>query len=110
MATDSPAPRITLHPHDRRVQVVIDDTLLADTTRAIELRERGYPPRQYIPREDVRMDLLTRSETVIHCPFKGDASYFSVGDYADVAWSYEWPKDGMEAIEGRVAFDGKRLR
>ena len=47
---DAPEPRITLHPHARRVRVVIDGTELADTTRAIELRERGYPPRQYLPR------------------------------------------------------------
>ncbi|MDN3521864.1 DUF427 domain-containing protein [Halomonas ramblicola] len=109
MATDSPEPRITLHPHDRRVRVTIGDTLLADTTRAIELRERGYPPRQYLPREDVRMELLTPADTVTHCPFKGDASYFSFGDHANVAWSYEQPLEGMEAIAGRLAFDGEKV-
>ncbi len=103
---DASEPRITLHPHSSRVGVVIDGTLLADTTSAIELRERGYPPRQYLPREDVRMDLLTPSETETHCPFKGDASYFSFGEHQDVAWSYERPKEGMEAIEGRVVFYG----
>ncbi len=75
MATASTEPRITLHPHAQRVQVTIDGTGLADTTRAIELRERGYPLRQYTSREDVRMDLLTPSATVTHCPFKGDATY-----------------------------------
>ncbi|WP_148255394.1 DUF427 domain-containing protein [Aidingimonas lacisalsi] len=104
MATASSEPRITLHPHDRRVTVTLDGTLLADTTRAIELREPGYPPRQYIPHDDVRMDLLTSSETVTHCPFKGDACYFSFGDQADVAWSYDQPLEGMEAIAGRLAF------
>ncbi|WP_163576324.1 DUF427 domain-containing protein [Halomonas faecis] len=104
MPTASTEPRITLHPHDRRVQVNIDGTPLADTTRAIELRERGYPPRQNIPRDDVRMELLTPSKTVTHCPFKGNASYFSFGDHADVAWSYERPIEGMEAIEGKLAF------
>ena len=101
---DASEPRITLHPHSRRVRVVIDGTLLPDTTRAIELRERGYPPRQYLPRDDVRMDLLTPSDTETHCPFKGDASYFSFGEHKDVAWSYERPREGMEAIEGRVVF------
>ena len=96
---DAPEPRITLHPHSRRVRVVIDGTVLADTTRAIELRERGYPPRQYLPRDDVRMDLLTPSDTVTHCSFKGDASYFSFGEHQDVAWSYQRPVEGMEAIE-----------
>ncbi|UYG07167.1 DUF427 domain-containing protein [Halomonas sp. M4R1S46] len=57
MATASTEPRITLHPHDRRVQVTIGDTLLADTTRAVELRERSYPQRQYAPRDDIRMGL-----------------------------------------------------
>ncbi len=109
MATVSSEPRITLHPHDRRVQVTIGDTLLADTTRAIELRERAYPPRLYLPREDVRMDLLTRSETVTHCPFKGDASYFSFGEHTDVAWSYEQPLKGMKSIAERLAFYGKKV-
>ncbi|MDI5892818.1 DUF427 domain-containing protein [Halomonas rhizosphaerae] len=102
--TDAPAARITLHPHAHRVRVVIDGTLLADTTRAIELRERGYPPRQYLPRDDVRMDLLTPSETVTHCPFKGDASYFSFGEHKDVAWSYQQPIGGMETLAEKLAF------
>lgn len=97
-------PRIILEPQSRRVQVRLGDTVIADTTRAIELRERGYPPRQYIPREDVRMELLTPSATVTHCPFKGDASYFSFGSTQDVAWSYEEPTPGMEAIRGLIAF------
>ncbi|APX94198.1 hypothetical protein BWR19_15335 [Halomonas sp. 1513] len=104
MATASTEPRITLHPHARRVRVIIDGTLLADTTRAIELRERGYPPRQYIPHEDVRMELLMASDTVTHCPFKGNAAYFSFGNRTNVAWSYERPLEGMEEIAGRLAF------
>ncbi len=96
--------RITLHPHARRVRAAIYGTELADTTRAVELRERGYPPRQYLPRDDVRMDLLTPSDTLTHCPFKGDASYFSFGEHKDVAWSYESPNEEMAAIAGRVVF------
>ncbi|MCG6659798.1 DUF427 domain-containing protein [Halomonas campisalis] len=103
---DSTEPRITLHPHDRRVRVVIDGTLIADTTCATELRERGYPPRQYLPRDDVRMERLTPSDTLTHCPFKGDAVYFSFGEHQDVAWSYQQPEEGMEAIAGRLAFYG----
>lgn len=102
-------PRITLHPHDRRVQVKLGDTLLADTTRAIELRERGYPPRLYLPREDVRMDLLTRSDTVTHCPFKGDTTYYSLVDNVDVAWSYDQPIEEMKDIAGRLAFDADKV-
>ncbi|MDW7748186.1 DUF427 domain-containing protein [Halomonas sp.] len=108
--TDAPAARITLHPHSNRMRVVIDGTLLADTTRAIELRERGYPPRQYLPRDDVRMDLLTPSDTVTHCPFKGDASYFSFGEREDVAWSYQQPMGGMEKLAGKLAFYDEEVK
>ncbi|PKG52991.1 MULTISPECIES: DUF427 domain-containing protein [Halomonadaceae] len=100
------APRITLHPVSQRVQVHVDGKLLADSTQALELRETGYPPRHYFPREDVRMDLLTPSETTTHCPFKGHTVYFSLGDNKDIAWIYEQPIEGMDAIAGRVAFGG----
>lgn len=93
--------RITLHPSKQRMQVQVDGILLADSTNTLELLERGYPPRHYFPREDVRMDLLTVSETTIYCPFKGRAVYFSLGESRDVAWSYEEP---IEAIVGRLAF------
>jgi uncharacterized protein (DUF427 family) len=88
---DRTEPRITLHPHSRRVRIHHGDTLLADTIRTNELRERGYPPRHYLPRDDVRMELLIRSKTVTNCPFKGDASYYLLDAIDDVAWSYERP-------------------
>ncbi|MCZ0925858.1 DUF427 domain-containing protein [Halomonas janggokensis] len=103
------APRIELHPVNQRVQVHVEGKLLADSTQALELREQGYSPRHYIPREDVRMDLLTLSETTTHCPFKGNTVYFSLGDKQDIAWSYEKTIEGMEAIAGRVAFGGEVL-
>lgn len=96
--------RITLHPNQQRMQVQVDGILLADSTNSLELREDGYPPRHYFPREDVRMDLLTVSETSTYCPFKGHTVYFSLGERQDIAWSYEEPIEGMEAIAGRVAF------
>ncbi|NYS80508.1 MULTISPECIES: DUF427 domain-containing protein [Halomonadaceae] len=96
--------RITLHPSKQRMQVQADGILLADSTNTLELRERGYPPRHYFPREDVRMDLLTLSETSTYCPFKGHAVYFSLGESWDIAWSYEESIEGMEAIAGKVAF------
>jgi len=98
------APRIELHPVNPRVQVHVDGKLLAASTQALELRETGYPPRRYIPRKDVRMDLLTASETTTYCPFKGYAVYFSLAESRDIAWSYEEPIEGMEVIAGRVAF------
>ncbi|TMU17597.1 DUF427 domain-containing protein [Halomonas sp. ATBC28] len=98
------APRIELHPVSQRVQVHVGGKLLADSSQAFELRETGYPPRHYFPGEDVRMDLLTTSETTTHCPFKGNTVYFSLGENKDIAWSYEQPIEGMEAIAGRIAF------
>lgn len=98
------APRIELHPVSQRVQVHVGGKLLADSIQVIELREIGYPPRRYFPREDVRLDLLTISETTTHCPFKGSTVYFSLGENKDIAWSYEQPIEGMEAITGKVAF------
>ncbi|MDR5875899.1 DUF427 domain-containing protein [Vreelandella gomseomensis] len=100
------APRIEHHPVSQRVQVHVEEKLLADSNQALELREIGYPPRHYFPREDVRMDLLTPSETTNHCPFKGHTVYFSLGDKQDIAWSYEQPIEGMEVIAGRVALGG----
>ncbi|MGO2242325.1 MAG: DUF427 domain-containing protein [Halomonas sp.] len=96
--------RITLHPTKQRMQVQLDGILLADSTNTLELREHGYSPRYYFPREDVRLDLLTVSETSTYCPFKGRAVYFSLGETRDIAWSYEEPVEGMEAIAGRVVF------
>ena len=95
---------ITLHPSQQRLQVRVDGILLADSTNTLELREHGYPPRHYFPREDVRMDLLIASKTTTYCPFKGHAVYFSLSERRDIAWSYEKPLGGMEAVTGRVAF------
>ncbi|HBS81987.1 DUF427 domain-containing protein [Vreelandella alkaliphila] len=83
------APRIELHPISQRVQAHVDGTLVAGSIDTIELREHGYPPRYYFPREDVRMDLLTVSETTTYCPFKGHTVHFSLGEHQDIAWSYE---------------------
>ncbi|MCL7931339.1 DUF427 domain-containing protein [Halomonas llamarensis] len=104
------AKRITLHPTNQCMQVHVDGTLLVEvvkSTNALELRERGYPPRHYFPRDDVRMDLMTLSETTTHCTFKGNTAYYSLGDKKDIAWSYEQPVEGMGAITSRVAFGGE---
>ncbi|RUR29475.1 DUF427 domain-containing protein [Vreelandella andesensis] len=97
------APRIEPYSISQRVQAQADGTLIADSTNTLELRERGYPPCHYFPCEDVRMDLLNVSESS-YCPFKGNTVHFSLGRIQDIAWSYEQPIEGMEAIAGRVAF------
>lgn len=105
--------RITLKPHDGRISVYAGDELIADSGQAIDLHETGYPVRHYIPRHDISMQYLKRSETSTHCPYKGDATYYSVeldGDVTqDAAWSYEQPLDDMAMITNMVAFDPGRV-
>ncbi|OBK14170.1 DUF427 domain-containing protein [Mycobacterium asiaticum] len=100
---------ITIEPNPGRVQVRINGELVADTTAALQLREATLPVVQYIPFEDVVEERLTRTETSSYCPFKGEASYYSVttsaGDtVADAIWTYEQPYPAVAAIAGHVAF------
>jgi uncharacterized protein (DUF427 family) len=100
---------ITIEPTQGRVQVRVNGELVADTTAALELREATIPAVQYIPIADVQQDRLTRTDTSTYCPFKGDASYYSVttssGDTVDdVIWFYEQPYPAVAAIAGHVAF------
>ena len=100
---------ITIEPTKGRVQVRVNGELVADSTAALELREATLPAVQYIPIVDVVQDRLTRTDTSTHCPFKGDASYYSVTTSAgetvkDVIWTYEEPYPAVAAIVGHVAF------
>lgn len=100
---------ITIEPTKGRVQVRVNGELVADTTAALELREATLPAVQYIPIADVVQDRLTPTDTGTYCPFKGNASYYSVttsaGDTVDDAiWTYEQPYPAVEKIAGHVAF------
>ena len=95
---------ITIEQGTRRVRVVHDGQVLAESDRPLMLRETGCPVRYYIPPEDVRTDLLTPSATSTHCPFKGDASYWSHGDTADLVWAYPDPKTDVAAIKDHFCF------
>ena len=97
------AHRIETRPCTRTVRVEHDGDVLAQSARALELHERGLPVRYYLPREDVRMDVLLPSPTRSHCPFKGDASYLSAPGARDAFWFYERPIDGREDITGLIA-------
>lgn len=101
--------RISIADHGGRVTVTHDGVRIADSARAVALREGSLPVRYYVPRDDVRMDLLSPSATTSHCPFKGDASYWSIDGLDDVAWSYEQPIAGAEAIRGLIAFYGEKV-
>jgi uncharacterized protein (DUF427 family) len=96
---------ITITRSDAHVVVRAGGKVIADTRRALELREANYPPVFYIPREDAAMALLEPSSRATYCPYKGDASYFSVdGAAGDAVWSYEAPYPAVEAIRGHLAF------
>src|SRR3954468_15612341 len=97
--------RITAKPAGVRVQVRLAGEVIADSTQAIRLEEGTYPAVYYIPRKDVKMDRLVRSTHTTHCPFKGDASYYSFKSGAENAvWSYEQPFDEMLPIKELLAF------
>jgi uncharacterized protein (DUF427 family) len=100
--------RISLRDEPRRVEVVIDDDVVASSTATLVLEETGLPPRYYFPRRDVRMERLEATPTETVCPFKGQASYWSAGEHRDVAWAYEQPLDSVASIAGRVCFYAER--
>ena len=113
MTTPSSAHPITISPANTHVRVIVGDEVIADTERALSLREASYPPVLYVPREDARMDLLTRTSHRTHCPFKGDASYFSIaaGDRVreNAVWTYEAPFAQVAQIAGHLAFYPDRV-
>ncbi|WP_020124898.1 DUF427 domain-containing protein [Streptomyces canus] len=96
--------RITVEPSDRHVRAVRDGTVLAESDEALVLRETGCPDAYYIPFQDVRLDLLAPSDTRTNCPFKGDASYWSLPDGADLAWAYLDPKPEVAEIKEHLCF------
>jgi uncharacterized protein (DUF427 family) len=91
---------------------------VADTTRALTLREAGYPPVQYIPLDDVDQTMLAPSDTQTYCPHKGHASYYSItlpdgqdteGGLADAVWTYLTPYDSVAPIANHVSFYANRV-
>lgn len=88
----------------RRVEVFVDGERVANSTRPLVLYETFLPTRHYLPAADVRMDLLTASETVTRCPYKGVARYWSYPGLADVAWSYPDPIPENPKIRDLVCF------
>jgi uncharacterized protein (DUF427 family) len=104
---------ITISPSDQRVEVALGGVRIAASDRAVALDETGLPRRYYLPRDDVRMDLLAPSPSTTTCPFKGEASYWSVEldgrSYADIVWSYEAPIPSATEIAGLVCFYNERV-
>ncbi len=101
----TPRSHIVTRPAGKRVRVTLGAELLADSRDALEMREGSYPPVYYVPRKDVKMERLVRTAHATHCPYKGDASYFSIVDGPENAvWSYEQPYDEMRDIQDLLAF------
>lgn len=102
---------VTLHP--RPVTVRVNGQVVANSERALELRESTYRPVFYIPRADVAMEALSRTEHRTHCPYKGVASYFSIANGGDVrenaVWSYEAPFEWLSEIRDHLAFYPDRV-
>jgi len=108
MKLPGPDHPITIVANPKRVRVLYQGHLIAETDAALTLKEASYHAVQYIPRQDAAMAFLTRTDHSTHCPYKGDASYFSVvrdGVIAENAvWSYESPFPAMTAIKDHLAF------
>ena len=104
---------ISIDANPSRVAVTVGEKIIADTRNALTLREASYPAVQYIPRRDVDMAALTRSEHTTYCPYKGDASYYSIpagGDRSlNAVWTYEAPFEAMAQIKDYVAFFPDRV-
>ena len=104
---------ISIDANPSRVVVTAGGKVIADTCEALTLREASYPAVQYIPRRDVDMAALTRSDHTTYCPYKGDASYYSVpagGDRSvNAVWTYEAPFEAMAQIKDHVAFYPDRV-
>ena len=104
---------ITVTPNPARIVVTVAGKVVADTRRALTLQESTYPAVQYIPIDDVDRSLLERTGTATYCPFKGDASYYSIpvgGERSvDAIWVYEHPHDAVKEIKDHVAFYPDRV-
>ena len=101
----TPRSHIATRPAGKRVRVTVNGEVIADSRDAIEMKEGKYPPVYYLPRKDAKMERLARTDHRTHCPFKGDASYFSIVDGPQNAvWSYERPYDEMLGIRDLLAF------
>ncbi|MCK1512143.1 DUF427 domain-containing protein [Bradyrhizobium sp. 190] len=108
MKLPGPDHPITITANPKRVRVSADGVVIADTTHALTLKEASYPAVQYVPREDANMALLARTERTTHCPYKGDANYFSINANGrrieNSIWTYETPFPAMAEIAGHLAF------
>ncbi|WP_454721418.1 MULTISPECIES: DUF427 domain-containing protein [Cupriavidus] len=104
---------ITIAAHPQRVVVRAGGVVVADTRAALTLREASYPAVQYVPRADVDMARLQRTDHATYCPYKGDCSYYSIpgggARAVNAVWTYEHPYAAVAQIAGYLAFDPARV-
>jgi len=104
---------ITVEPAGARVVVRVAGRVIADSTSAMTLQEADYPPVHYVPRQDVDLSALQRSEHTSYCPFKGHAAYYSIPSAGErglnAVWTYEQPYDAVPEIKDHLAFYVNRM-
>jgi uncharacterized protein (DUF427 family) len=104
---------ITIEPNPLRVTVSLAGRIIADTRKALTLREASYPAVQYIPRKDVDMSLLQRTDHATYCPYKGHCAYYSISSggkrSANAVWTYEAPYAAVAEIKDHLAFYPDRV-
>jgi uncharacterized protein (DUF427 family) len=92
----------------QKVQIAVGEQVIADSASVVEVDEDNHPPRFYIPRDDVHMEMLEPSNTRTKCPFKGEAHYYNLAVdgrvIQDAAWTYESPYEEHEGLKGLIAF------
>jgi uncharacterized protein (DUF427 family) len=113
MKLPGPDHPITVASNPKRVVVTFAGREIASSTRALTLKESTYPAVQYIPRDDVDMSVLERTAHGSHCPYKGDANYYSINvdgrSVENAVWTYEAPFPAMASIKDHVAFYSSRV-
>jgi uncharacterized protein (DUF427 family) len=104
---------ITISPTEGKIRVTVAERIVAESTRALRLEEKGYPPIYYLPRNDAGMSLLVRTSHYTYCPYKGDCSYYSIpigGSRSENAvWTYERPHEAVAGINEYLAFYPTRV-
>jgi uncharacterized protein (DUF427 family) len=104
----TPGHTVTIHPAEAHVEVHVDGEKVAETDRPLRLEETGLPDRWYLPREDVHLDRFRATSFHTTCPFKGEASYWSIDvggtTHDGIVWSYEEPIEAAKAIAGHLSF------
>jgi uncharacterized protein (DUF427 family) len=104
---------ITISPAEGKLRVTVAGRIVAESTRALRLEEKGHPPVYYLPRHDADMSFLVRSAHYTYCPYKGDCTYYSIpigGTKSESAvWTYERPYAAVAGIENHLAFYPSRV-